>query len=403
MKNTYLFSIISVTVLLMNSAAGQWSFNGTSIFNTNSGNVGIGINTPSYFLHAARNMTEPMITVQNLGGAGGATFNMIDDASGADWKFKATLSGGFKIRDHANELDVIVIEPNSFSNALYIKNSGSIGIGTSTPDNSALVDMTSASKGFLPPRITAEEIPYIQNPANGLQVFNTSDEHLYIYTASNNTWKKVAYLVTGNIIPFSCGSSISINHVAGNIAPVDKTATYITVTNVPGEPSKCWIACNLGSGQQATAKDDATEASAGWYWQFNRQQGYKHDGAIRTPNTAWITNIDENSNWIAVNDPCAIELGNGWRLPTSTEWINVDAAGSWSDWNGPWNSLLKLHAAGNLSFSTATLSYRGSAGDYWSSNQTDNTLGWYLAFHNTYCAVDGNAKAYGFTIRCIRD
>ena len=78
-------------------------------------------------------MTEPTITVQNLGGSGGATYTMIDNASGANWKFKATLNGGFKIRDHANLLDVFVIEPNSFANALYISSSNSIGIGTSTP------------------------------------------------------------------------------------------------------------------------------------------------------------------------------------------------------------------------------------------------------------------------------
>ncbi len=126
---------------------------------------------------------------------------------------------------------------------------------------------------------------------------------------------------------FTCGSSVTVNHIAGEIAPVDKTVTYGTVTNIPGEPTKCWITSNLGSDHQATAKNDATEASAGWYWQFNRKQGYKHDGTSVTP--AWTTtNINENSDWIAENDPCAIELGNDWRIPTSSEWQNVDANGN---------------------------------------------------------------------------
>ncbi len=30
--------------------------------------------------------------------------------------------------------------------------------------------------------------------------------------------------------------------------------------------------------------------------------------------------IDENLDWQAANDPCTLELGNGWRLPTYTEW-----------------------------------------------------------------------------------
>ncbi len=79
----------------------------------------------------------------------------------------------------------------------------------------------------------------------------------------------------------TCGSSLTINHVAGVVAPVTKTVTYGTVTNIPGETSKCWITSNLGADHQATAINDATEASAGWYWQFNRKQGYKHDGTTQ--------------------------------------------------------------------------------------------------------------------------
>ncbi len=134
--------------------------------------------------------------------------------------------------------------------------------------------------------------------------------------------------------------------MAGAVAPVAKSVTYGTVTNIPGEPSKCWITSNLGASQQATAVNDATEASAGWYWQFNRKQGYKHDGTTRTPNTTWIGSISETSDWVTANDPCTIELGSGWRIPTSTEWTNVDASGGWTDRNGPWTSGLKLHPAG---------------------------------------------------------
>ncbi len=83
---------------------------------------------------------------------------------------------------------------------------------------------------------------------------------------------------------FSCGAStITINHAAGAVAPVTKTVTYGTVTNIPGETSKCWITSNLGADHQASAVSDATEASAGWYWQFNRKQGYKHDGTTKRP------------------------------------------------------------------------------------------------------------------------
>lgn len=120
------------TVLLfagLNVAKSQWAPNGAHIYNTNSGNVGIGNNTPATLLHVGKNMTEPNIRVQNFGGAGGATFQMIDNASGADWKFKATNTGGFKIRDNASALDIIAIDANSQANAININAGGEIGLG----------------------------------------------------------------------------------------------------------------------------------------------------------------------------------------------------------------------------------------------------------------------------------
>jgi hypothetical protein len=197
--------------------------------------------------------------------------------------------------------------------------------------------------------------------------------------------------------------TITINHVVGTVAPVTKTVTYGTVTNIPGEPTKCWITSNLGSDHQATAVSDASEASAGWYWQFNRKQGYKHDGANRTPNNAWVNSIVETYDWQAANDPCTIEIGSGWRIPSVTELTNVDASGNWNDWNGPWNSGLKLHAAGGLYYTSGELSYRGSGGTYWSSTQTSAVYGWYLNFAIGYSVMTSYEKAYGYPLRCIKD
>ena len=202
---------------------------------------------------------------------------------------------------------------------------------------------------------------------------------------------------------FSCGDSFVIVHEAGAVAPVDKTVTYGTVTGIPGEASKCWITSNLGADHQATSVNDATEASAGWYWQFNRKQGYKHDGTTRTPNTAWVSLIDENSDWDPGNDPCALELGNGWRLVTHSEWANVDTFGGWTNWNGPWGSGLKMHAAWYLYNESGNVYTRGSSGNYWSSDQNETYTGWGIFFRNISCTVDGSLKAYGSSVRCIKE
>ncbi len=204
--------------------------------------------------------------------------------------------------------------------------------------------------------------------------------------------------------PFVCGTVLTINHVTtGGVAPVNKTTTYGTVTNIPGETAKCWITSNLGSTQQATSVSDATEASAGWYWQFNRKKGYKHDGSTLTP--AWtITSITESSDWLTTNDPCNLELGAAWRLPTYTEWYNVDNTGGWTNWSGPWGSGLKLHAAGCLDYSNGALGTRGSNGNYWSSTQNSTVYGWGLNFGSGGSSMyNGGYKAYGFSARCLRD
>ena len=380
----------------------QWNTNGNHIYNTNPGFVGIGTNSPATLLYVAKNMTEPNITVRNLGGTGGATYTMTDDASGANWKFKATLAGGFKIRDHAHSLDVIVIEPGSFANAIYIKNTDNIGIGTSTPASSAVLDVNSTTKGMLIPRMTVEQMMSIADPDDGLQVYCTSDGKLYIYVALANLWKEIAFgSGVVNNQPFTtCGDLVTVNHTAGDVAPVNKVTTYGTWWIGPQE-ELCWITKNLGSDHQPTAPDDVTEASSGWYWQFNRKQGYKHDGTTRTPDISW-PHIDENSDWTGANDPCALELGDGWRIPTFTEWQTYKTTLGWTDWNLPWSGPLKLHAGGILSSDIGSPIYKGTYGDYWSSTQYSSFGGYFLYFGSFFCGFFGDVKDLATPVRCVK-
>ncbi|CAA7194060.1 fibrobacter succinogenes major paralogous domain-containing protein [Chryseobacterium potabilaquae] len=50
---------------------------------------------------------------------------------------------------------------------------GRIGMGTSSPDPSAILDLTSTTLGLLPPRMTKVQMDAIQNPLYGLVVFCT--------------------------------------------------------------------------------------------------------------------------------------------------------------------------------------------------------------------------------------
>jgi hypothetical protein len=194
-----------------------------------------------------------------------------------------------------------------------------------------------------------------------------------------------------------------MGHTAGNVAPVSKTVIYETAETNLNDSIKCWITQNLGADHQAVSATDASEASAGWYWQFNRKQGYKHDGTTRTPNMAWITPISENSDWLVANDPCSLLLGADWRLPTYSEWSSIDANSGWDNYNETYSSIIKLHLAGYLDSGNGLLSYRGSSGYYWSNSQYGNNFSWGLFFNSSNCDIHSGFKAIGQSARCLRD
>jgi hypothetical protein len=235
----------------------------------------------------------------------------------------------------------------------------------------------------------------------GLTCGNAYTIYVWSYNGCGNSTSTPLTQSTLNC--WTCGSPIFVEHVAGTVAPVNKSTSYGTVTNVPGETSKCWITSNLGADRQAYTKNEATEPPAGWYWQFNKMQGYKHDGSVRTPNTTWITSIDEYSNWLTSNDPCINLLGGGWRMPTYFELYNVDFSGGWNNIDDAWNSLLKMHMAGRLQSSTGALGNRGVDGSFWTNAQGNTTSGHRLQIYSSYSSMNTFGKAFALTIRCIKD
>ena len=56
-----------------------------------------------------------------------------------------------------------------------------MGLGVSTPNASAALDVTTTTKGFLPPRLTTTQRDAITTPAEGLTVWNTTNKQLEVY------------------------------------------------------------------------------------------------------------------------------------------------------------------------------------------------------------------------------
>jgi hypothetical protein len=64
---------------------------------------------------------------------------------------------------------------------------GLIGVGTRTPQ--AAFDISSKSSGFLPPRMTTQEINSVTSPVEGLMIYNTDTHKLNVFTGS--VWETV--------------------------------------------------------------------------------------------------------------------------------------------------------------------------------------------------------------------
>ena len=69
--------------------------------------------------------------------------------------------------------------------ALGFSANAQVGIGTTTPSSSSMLDITSTSKGFLKPRMTTAQRTAISSPAKGLEVFDTDFNSTWFYDGTS--------------------------------------------------------------------------------------------------------------------------------------------------------------------------------------------------------------------------
>jgi hypothetical protein len=69
-----------------------------------------------------------------------------------------------------------------------------VGIGTITPDPSSALDITTVTKGFLPPRMTSLERDVLSNPAEGLMIYNTTLNRMQVFNGT--AWSSSATAAT---------------------------------------------------------------------------------------------------------------------------------------------------------------------------------------------------------------
>ena len=105
---------------------------------------------------------------------------------------------------------------------------GEVGIGTTTPAASALLDLTSTAKGMLIPRMTTTQKTAIATPSTGLLVFQT-DAPAGFYYYNGTGWLNLSNLGTNNrYIPYSTNANF---YMAGQSLAGAASGTYIDISN----------------------------------------------------------------------------------------------------------------------------------------------------------------------------
>ncbi|MCM1301975.1 MAG: fibrobacter succinogenes major paralogous domain-containing protein [Bacteroides cellulosilyticus] len=111
------------------------------------------------------------------------------------------------------------------------------------------------------------------------------------------------------------------------------------------------------------------------------------------------------------------QLGNGWRLPTRGELVDLDDLGStWDEERrGRWfggnhdtdhEGSLFLPASGYRGSTSGALNGVGAQGLCWSSSPTaaGNANAGHLGFRSgVVLPLNSNGRAFGFTVRCVRN
>jgi hypothetical protein len=166
------------------------------LFIRDDGFVGIGTTGPTAALSVTNNQDNSAgglynIDVRNLNANGQARINFKEYNVGAN---RAYITYG-------NNENILRIATTGSANPIYfgiadapklvIQSSGNVGIGTLTPVSTAVLDVSSTTQGFLPPRMTTGQKNAIATPAAGLMVYDTTLNKLCVFTTA---WETITSL-----------------------------------------------------------------------------------------------------------------------------------------------------------------------------------------------------------------
>ena len=287
------------------------------------------------------------------------------------------------------------------SNLLFAQ----VGINTdaSNPDQSAILDAKSTSKGFLPPRMTTTQMNSISSPAAGLMVYNTTLKVICWFDGTS--WN-----VMTNRDSQSCGS-----------------VTYGGTTyNSVIIGMQCWMTQNLNIGTAILASQDQTNNAVIEKYCYNNSSANcdVYGGLYQWAEMVqYLNGATNTTSWSPV--PTGNVQGicpTGWHLPSDAEWTSLttylggeSVAGGKMKETGTTHWLAPNTGANNSSGFTAlpggyhdtngtfyNLSYSGF---FWPASENSTSDAWYRLLYNSFANVSRNlgSKTNGFSVRCLQN
>jgi hypothetical protein len=200
-------NVTGSTVVAVTNGTGQGM--GTSnmsidVAGTNGG-VMYGTGTSSNFTTAGLSGQVLMST-----GAGAPTWGNIGANNGVHVTTPNVQLGG------ALTFDTDI--PLSGHKMTFSGNTGNVGIGTTTPVSSAILDLSTTTMGFAPPRMTTTQRDAIAAPVAGLVIYNSTCDEINYYS-NQNYWRAIV----------SKGAPVATNST--NVTTSSFQANWTAVTN----------------------------------------------------------------------------------------------------------------------------------------------------------------------------
>jgi len=307
-----------------------------------------------------------------------------------------------------------------------------VGIGTITPHASAMLDIESTDKGFLPPRMTTTERDAIVNLEKGLTIYNTSVKCLQWWNGKgwydgcdgstfvkpqeggsftngfeNNTTCATKLISVSPCTPAELANGINGGSLGNKHA--NGTGGAYSVVQIGDQ---CWMAENIDVNP-AGSPTWSNSADVGWYGYYNNTYQTAGEGTLMQWSAAMNGATDERAQGVCPT---------GWHVPSDCEWMYLEnelgmtvADQLDAGWRSSGTVGTQLKSGGSSGFNGRLTGGRSinstfvdrAIHDYlWNSSEFSSTQTGRRLLKNTESGVRrdvGSDKIFGLSVRCIKD